>query len=625
MGLLRSLVNDEVDGEQETEIPQENGLQDQHDQPGRLAIINGQLHMEEPKGRGAWPVLVPGPRVKLYDGEQLVTKPIVVENIEGLSITVDQEPPASAYEVIVSRDKMEVLLKTSFRTGRAFRLCDADFEQRLVLKAEPAADLPAKPIDPKLVLAHLKKEGIQNDLIHPEAIIEACLGRQDTEVVIARGVAPVPPVDGRIEIVCSLQTRFSSEAQGDRVDFLDRGSFNAVNAGDVLACLHHPVPGTPGKDVYGKVVPPPAARSPRLVAGSGVKLVKNGTMAVAEVTGRPILRRGVLQVNPQLVIGQNVDLSTGNVEFRGDVAVLGDVQESLTVKAGGSVDVRGSVFHADIVAEEDVIISDKLIGGSVVAGTDQPGLTKAVRLLKLLDRELEQLLAAFRQLKAHPRLSVADLSVRGDGYLIKLILEARFSHIPKKFAVLDALLAGEAQSSEEELLTVINGVRAAAKRFLGAAPLEFKRIEEVAREKIHLRAYGAELEQALDSAADIYVYYCQNAKLEATGNITITGPLAYDCEVVAGDTLRVAGNCRSGFYAATTAILAKTVGATGMGKTELCVGDKGVIGADKFCPGVRLRIGSVQTVIEQECLTTLFYVQDGKLHSREFRQGGAVC
>lgn len=82
---------------------------------------------------------------------------------------------------------MEVLLKTSFRTGRAFRLCDADFEQRLVLKAEPAADLPAKPIDPKLVLAHLKKEGIQTDLIHPEAIIEACLGRQDTEVVIARG------------------------------------------------------------------------------------------------------------------------------------------------------------------------------------------------------------------------------------------------------------------------------------------------------------------------------------------------------------------------------------------------------------------------------------------------------
>ena len=123
----------EVDGEQETEIPQENGLQDQHDQPGRLAIINGQLHVEEPKGRSL-AVLVPGPRVKLYDGEQLVTKPMVVENIEGLSITVDQEPPASAYEVIVSRDKMEVLLKTSFRTGRAFRLCDADFEQRLVLK-----------------------------------------------------------------------------------------------------------------------------------------------------------------------------------------------------------------------------------------------------------------------------------------------------------------------------------------------------------------------------------------------------------------------------------------------------------------------------------------------------------
>ena len=57
----------------------------------------------------------------------------------------------------------------------------------------------------------------------------------------------------------------------------------------------------------------------------------------AEITGRPIFRGGLLQVNPQLVVDGNVDVSTGHVEFRGDVVVFGDVQESLTVGLAWSV------------------------------------------------------------------------------------------------------------------------------------------------------------------------------------------------------------------------------------------------------------------------------------------------
>ena len=44
-----------------------------------------------------------------------------------------------------------------------------------------------------------------------------------------------------------------------RVDVLDRGRFNAVNAGDVLAYIHPPVPGKPGMNVYGREVQPPVS------------------------------------------------------------------------------------------------------------------------------------------------------------------------------------------------------------------------------------------------------------------------------------------------------------------------------------------------------------------------------
>ena len=80
-----------------------------------------------------------------------------------------------------------------------------------------------------------------------------------------------------------------------------------------------------------------------------MKLIRKCTTAVAEVTGLPSYDYGVLQVNPQLVIDRDVSLVTGNVEFKGDVTILGSVTESLTVKAGGSVEVLDSVYHARVL------------------------------------------------------------------------------------------------------------------------------------------------------------------------------------------------------------------------------------------------------------------------------------
>jgi len=590
------------------------------DQDGRLAVMGGRLLMREPRGRGAWPVLVPGPGVEVRQGERLLTKPTVLESVEDISITVGYQPPVSEYQLTVSRDKMKVILKTKFRPGTVFKLCDADFQQRLVIKSKPAGTLPAKPIDPRLVLAELQRAGGKAEFIDTQQVIKACLGCCDAEVVVAQGIQPLPPVDGRVELVCQLQSRVPSVQSGDRVDVLDRGRFNAVNAGDVLAYIHPPVPGKPGMNVYGREVQPRAPRPPRFSAGPGVKLIRDGSVAVAEITGRPIFRGGQLQVNPQLVVDGNVDVSTGHVEFRGDVVVFGDVQESLTVKAGGMVEINGSVYHATVLSDTGVKIAGKLIGGTVAAGTKQPGLAKAVKLLRRLDRDLEQLLAAFGQLKGQLKAEAGAVHGRGDGYLFKLLLETRLAHVPKRWAELKELLTGAAaEACGEDFLESLAVLRFLADRFLGAAPLEIKGASEVERYRELMEDLTSRLEECLESEADISVHYCQNAKIEATGSVAITGPLAYDCEVVAGNTLRMAGQCRSGSYTAQSAIYAKTVGSQGMGVATLVVGEEGVIGARTFYPGVKLRIGPHETTIEEECRNRQFYVRDGKLMSRTYQ------
>ncbi len=188
---LRHLVTEESQGE----LQQKQINRGPQDRPGRLAVIQGELHMEEPQGTGAWPVLVPGPGVQVRQGERKLTGPTVLESIEGLSITVENEPSVSDYEVIISRDNMRVILKTWFRPGTVYKLSEADFQQRLVLKAEPAGTLAPKPIDPAVVLAKLQQLHVHPDLIQLSEVRQACLGRRDAEVVVARGVQPVPPVD----------------------------------------------------------------------------------------------------------------------------------------------------------------------------------------------------------------------------------------------------------------------------------------------------------------------------------------------------------------------------------------------------------------------------------------------
>lgn len=614
-----SLSNLGAESSKELEKITENVVEaDQIDREGRLAVVCGQLRMEEPQGRGAWPVIVPGPHLSLRQGDKLVTGPTIVESLEGFSIALQHEPPQSKFELIVSRDRMKVTLKTRFRFGTVYKLRDEEFQQRLVLKAVPAADVPPKPIDPALVLAKLQEMGVQPETVETDLLLQACSECRDADVVIARGVAPVPPVDGRVELVCDLKPRVPSEKEGDRVDILDRGTYNAVNAGEVLAVLHPSEPGKPGKDVFGREVPPRLPRPAQFTAGPGVKLIKDGRIAVAEVTGRPTFQRGVLQVNTQLVIGGNVTVASGNVDFKGDVLIMGDVEESLTVRAGGGVDVYGSAYHATIIADGGVTIAGKLIGGSVIAGINQPGLAKAVKLLSWLDRDLDQLLSAFYQLREHLAGSGNSFGWRGDGYLIKVLLETRLPQIPKHFGQLHELLSGDLDPGAEELAKSSAALKYIAERFLGAAPLEIACSEEVARYRLQLRTLASQLEEHVDAAADVVVHYCQNAKIEATGNVTVAGLLIYDCEITAGKTLELGGQCRSGSYTGSS-IYAQVVGSTGMGAPSLTVCDGGVIAARRFCSGVRLRIGSVQGTIGTDCANRLFYASDGELHSRHYQ------
>lgn len=156
------------------------------DEPGKLAIIDGQLHMEEPQGKGSWPVIIPSEEVRIFHKEHLITRPTVVENASDVAIFVDTKPPKSFYEIVVSSDKMEVVLKTRFAAGIEYGICDSDYTPKLRVKIQPIKEIPPEPIDLEAVFTELEKCRLKDQLNYPE-IRQACHELQNVDLVVLKG------------------------------------------------------------------------------------------------------------------------------------------------------------------------------------------------------------------------------------------------------------------------------------------------------------------------------------------------------------------------------------------------------------------------------------------------------
>jgi hypothetical protein len=407
--------------------------------PGRLAIKNGRVHMLKPRGYGSWPVIIPGENVEILYEDQLVTGPTVIDDVRNLKVVPASAAPASSFEIVVAPDELSVSLSVTFTPGREYQLVDADYARKLTVQAKLVRETPPTPIDPALVLQELREQNIRGEIDY-EKIMQACAGLQDGEFIIARGMPPRPPVDGRVELVCEFMSRPVFPDNAQRVDFRDRMSIASVEPGDVLARWYPPQMGQPGRNVYGEVIMPRRPKLKKFKPGRGVKLVDNGRLAVAEIAGRPVYRKGILSVNQQIIVHQDVNMATGNIKFTGDVAILGDVTEGMTVESGEIVDVKGSVYHATVHAGSHIHVGKKLIGGRLAAGVMRPGFNEAALVMGRLGSDLRKAAEAHAQLKE--RNESKGLTQNSDGYLIKLVLEQRYPHVPAHCAWLTDFLSG---------------------------------------------------------------------------------------------------------------------------------------------------------------------------------------
>ncbi len=216
------------------------------------------------------------------------------------------------------------------------------------------------------------------DLNAIQQLVESALGQSGgfpgQRVVIARGRAPVSGSDGAILPHELLQTPggYPRLREDGTADFFELNMVRNVKEGTVLATRRPATKGVHGSDVLGRSLPARDGIDPKLKAGRGAKLAPDGQSVVAGIEGHAsITDQGEVSVSPIFTVPEDVDFSTGNIDFVGTVVVRGNVNPGFTVKAGQNVEIQGGIAGGHVEAGGDVVIRYGILGGGkarVVAG-----------------------------------------------------------------------------------------------------------------------------------------------------------------------------------------------------------------------------------------------------------------
>jgi len=210
----------------------------------------------------------------------------------------------------------------------------------------------SRPLTIEEVQAKIHAAGVVHG-IDQEAVRRA-FDRPGTPVTCARGDAPENGTDAQIRYCVNMENKGRPvELEDGRVDFKDLNLFTVVAEGDLLAEKTPPTPGVPGVDVLGQPIYPKPGKDVPLPVGKNTHA--DGNKIYASIAGQLQIVNNKITVSPVIEIKGDVDLSTGNIEFVGNVVIRGSVQTGFTVKADGNVEIYGSVSGGTVEGRNIVI------------------------------------------------------------------------------------------------------------------------------------------------------------------------------------------------------------------------------------------------------------------------------
>ena len=201
--------------------------------------------------------------------------------------------------------------------------------------------------------------GIDQEMIN-NMIQEEIYGR---EMVVAHGTPVIDGADGYYEYNFNTDINNKPEIRPDgSVDYWSIHAVEIVEEGQVIAIYHEPVAGSNGITVKGKVKAAKRGRPQSQLRGIGFERSEDNRIYTSLMDGKIEMKNGRIMISSVYEIYGNADVSTGNIDFRGDVIIHGNVATGSKIIATGFVTIDGSAEACEIRAGKDIILRGGMMG-----------------------------------------------------------------------------------------------------------------------------------------------------------------------------------------------------------------------------------------------------------------------
>ncbi len=214
-----------------------------------------------------------------------------------------------------------------------------------------------------------------------EAIIERVLLEKNYNkpVAVAFGQLPVDGENGKYIYHFNTNPKAKPKLLEDgSVDYHQLSAYESVKKDQLIAEYVKETVGKSGRRVDGVRIEPvvgkplPAIRSKHIYRGD------DEVSYYSDIDGKIEFdpTNGFISITNVYTVSGDVDASTGDVKFPGNVEITGSIRSGYKVEADGSVVVNGIVEAATIKAGKDVMLKGGMVGagkGILVAGGNVEG------------------------------------------------------------------------------------------------------------------------------------------------------------------------------------------------------------------------------------------------------------
>ncbi|WAH36792.1 FapA family protein [Alicyclobacillus dauci] len=562
-------------------------------------VRDGQVHCKN--GSYNYALLTPSEDMVLRVNGHVVTGTSIVTEADQIEVELQDEHVPSQVNISISEDKMQVVLEIipGYRLTR--RLREQPPSSQISLEVTESKHVQ-NDVTQLLLYEKLTKSGVKYGFDH-EQIKLACEAQEPSTYIVARGLEPTPGQDGLFELVSKEKNDQRDQfTLSDKIDWKERFSLPNVKAGEVVGRPIPAKPGVSGKNVLNQEIPAPPVSELTIVTGEGTVLYGDDQSVVATIAGRIKMQersRNTLcfSILPQYVHNGSVNPETGNIRFRGDVYILGNIDEGMTVESGGNLHVTGIVTNATIITNGDAVITGPVIGSEIICGHTGLLWQQILPSFKLINQNLTELIVAARQLERNPAFSRGDLAGKGLQPLLKLLTEMKFKGLPDRIKEVRDKVKGQKNSFGPDVHKVVDFLEGA---FLYFHPLA-SNIQQLQSFADFMDSVISSIEYDSTKKMNIQVQSLTSSSIESAWDV-IVERFAYGSRIHCKGGLHVDGTLRGGSVQAGQFIEAIEIGSQRGSRTDVQVAsNKGYVTAEFVGTDTTISIsGTAMKLVSEE-------------------------